>query len=82
MLSKVKIQYMTINLEKIKQALASTMLVLSMGWVVFALSFQLYFIFLHASGDNDEINRITNELTVRIDGRFVNDPKNIFYNGK
>lgn len=73
---------MTINLEKIKQAMASTMVVLTMGWVVFALSFQLYFIFLHASGNDDEIYRISNELTVRIDGRFVDNPKNVFYNGK
>jgi hypothetical protein len=72
---------MTINLEKIKQAMASTMVVLTMGWVVFALSFQLYFVFLHASGNDNEINRISNELTVRIDGRFVDNPKNIFYNG-
>lgn len=72
---------MTINLEKIKQAMASTMVILTMGWVVFALSFQLYFVFLHASGNDDEIHRISNELTVRIDGRFVDNPKNIFYNG-
>jgi hypothetical protein len=82
MLSKVKIKYMTINLEKIKEAMASTMLMMAMAWVIFALSFQVYFLFLHVTDNNEEISRITNELTIRIDGRFVDNPKNVFYNGK
>lgn len=73
---------MSINLEKIKQAAFSTMAALTMCWVVFALSFQVYFIFLELTNNDEEMHRITNELTIRMDGRYVDNPKNIFYNGK
>jgi hypothetical protein len=73
---------MSINLEKIKQAMLSTMAALTMCWVVFALSFQVYFIFLELTNNEEEMRRISNELTVRIDGRYVDNPKNIFYSGK
>lgn len=73
---------MTINFEKIKEYIVSGMLWFGLVWVMFALLFQVYFVILHVSGNEDEMQRITHELTVRIDGNYSNNPKNIFYNGK
>jgi len=80
--SKVKNSFMTINFEKIKEYIVSGMLWFGLAWVMFALFFQVYFVILHVSGNEDEMQRITHELTVRIDGNYSNNPKNIFYNGK
>lgn len=73
---------MTINFEKIKNVVISTMLGFTMLWIPFALVFQVYCVVLQFSGNEDELRRISNELTVRLDGNFANNPKNQFYNGK
>jgi hypothetical protein len=73
---------MLISLEKIKDYIVSAMLIFTLSWVIFALSFQVYFVILEISGNQEEMNRITSELTVRIDGNYVDNPKNIFYKGK
>ena len=51
-------------------------------WVVFALIFQLFFVYLHFSGQEDLARDISNEITWKIDGRFKNDPNNIWYNAE
>lgn len=73
---------MKINFNKIKDTIFSGMLVFTLCWVIFALCFQVYFVILEVSGNEEEMQRITNELTVRIDGNHANNPKNIFYKGK
>lgn len=73
---------MSISLEKIKDYIVSAMLIFTLSWVIFALSFQVYFVILEISGNQEEMQRITSELTVRIDGNYVDNPKNIFYKGK
>ena len=73
---------MLVNFEKIKNYVISGMLLFGLAWVVFALSFQVYFVVLVFNGDQEEMRRITNELTVRIDGNYRDNPKNIFYKGK
>ena len=55
---------------------------ITLVWVVFALSVQVYFITLQFSGNEDELRRVTNELTVRVDGNYSDNPKNIFYKEK
>jgi hypothetical protein len=51
-------------------------------WIAFALCFQLFFVYLQFSGQEDLARDISNEITWRIDGRFKNDPINIWYNAE
>jgi hypothetical protein len=50
-------------------------------WVTFALGFQTYFMYLTFSGQDDKATKISNELTWKLDGRFKNNPDNIWYEG-
>jgi hypothetical protein len=70
---------MSIRIQKIKEHIFSLMLGLSLTWVLFALVFQVYCVTLEFSGNEEELRRISNELTVRLDGNFSDNPKNIFY---
>ena len=51
-------------------------------WILFALCFQLFFVYLHFSGKDDLATKISNEITWKIDGRFKNSPGNIWYNAE
>ena len=51
-------------------------------WILFALCFQLFFVYLHFSGKEELASKIANEITWRIDGTFKNDPNNIWYNAE
>ena len=48
-------------------------------WVFFALGFQLFFVYLQFSGQEDRALQYSNEISWKIDGRFKNDPNNIWY---
>ena len=48
-------------------------------WVVSALCFQVYMIYLEFSGKKETIQAIVNWFDVTIDGRWSNDPRNIWY---
>jgi hypothetical protein len=65
-----------------KDRLAMAFLSLVGFWILFALCFQLFFVYLHFSGKEDLARDISNEITWRIDGRFKNDPNNIWYNAE
>ncbi len=48
-------------------------------WIIFAICFQMFFVYLEFSG-KDELQRdIVNWIEWRIDGTFKNDPVNIWY---
>ena len=68
-------------LTKTKDLLFNTFLVLSGTWIMFALVFQLYGVFLIATHQDEEMRRITNEISWKIDGTFKNNPENIWYEG-
>ncbi len=51
-------------------------------WIAFALCFQLFFVYLQFSGQEDLAGEIANELTWKFDGTFKNDPNNIWYNAE
>lgn len=51
-------------------------------WVVFALLFQLFFVYLHFSGNGELESKLANEISWRIDGTFKNSPGNIWYNAE
>jgi hypothetical protein len=65
-----------------KDRLAMAFLTLVGFWIAFALCFQLFFVYLHFSGQEDLAGKIANEITHRIDGTFKNSPENIWYNAE
>lgn len=48
-------------------------------WVVSALCFQVYMIYLEFSGKKETMQTIVNWFDVTIDGRWSHDPRNIWY---
>lgn len=48
-------------------------------FVISALITQLYFVYLEFSGQEGVIQEITNKLTVKFDGRWSDNPDNIWY---
>jgi hypothetical protein len=48
-------------------------------WIIFALCFQLFFVYLEFSGKHELQRNIVNWIEWRIDGTFKNDPVNIWY---
>ena len=48
-------------------------------WIVFALCFQLFFVYLEFSGKHELQRNIVNWIEWRIDGTFKNNPENIWY---
>lgn len=74
-----KIKVLAIN---VKDRLAMAFLGLVGIWIIFALCFQLFFVYLHFSGKEDVATNITNWIMWRIDGTFKNSPENIWYNAE
>ena len=68
--------------ETIKEKAIWLFLALFGVWVIGALSFMLYMLFLDFSGDKETMTNIGNQLTWKFDGTFKNDPNNIFYNAE
>jgi hypothetical protein len=62
-----------------KDKLAWVFLSLVGLWIIFALSFQLFFVYLQFSGKEQMAMDITNWIEWRIDGTFKNSPENIWY---
>jgi hypothetical protein len=52
-----------------------------MVWIVVALSTQVFFIYLEFTNQQDRMRDISNKVTWKIDGRFKNNPDNIWYEG-
>ena len=52
------------------------------AWIFFALSFQLFFVYLEFSGKHEMARNVTNWISWRIDGTFKNDPVNIWYDAE
>jgi len=48
-------------------------------WILFAISFQMFFVYLEFSGKDELQRNIVNWIEWRIDGTFKNDPVNIWY---
>ena len=51
-------------------------------WILFAISFQMFFVYLEFSGKHELQRDIVNWIEWRIDGTFKNDPVNIWYNAE
>jgi len=48
-------------------------------WILFALCFQMFFVYLEFSGKTELQRNIINWIEWRIDGTFKNSPENIWY---
>ena len=48
-------------------------------WIIFALSFQLYMLYLHFAGKAETTIAIIDWFNVTIDGSWSHDPRNIWY---
>jgi len=68
-----------INFQKIGEVMLKSYLGLVGVWLAFALSTQVFFLYLHFSGQEERATSISNEITWKIDGRFKNSPDNIWY---
>jgi hypothetical protein len=49
-------------------------------WLTFALSLMGYSLFLEFSGNQKDLQNMSNEISWKIDGTFKNSPGNIWYN--
>ena len=50
-----------------------------LGWVILALCFQVYMVYLEFSGKDETIKQITTWFTVKFDGRWADNPESIWY---
>ena len=48
-------------------------------WIVFALTFEGYMVYLHFSGQEEKTMAISNWFSWKFDGTFKNNPDNIWY---
>jgi hypothetical protein len=67
-------------MKKALDILGRTFMSLVCAWVIFALCFQVYMIYVHFT-DEEKEQRIANEFDWKFDGRFKNYPGNIWYEG-
>jgi hypothetical protein len=65
-----------------KDRLALGFLYLAVTWVIFAICFEMFFVYLEFSGKHELQRDIVNWIEWRIDGTFKNDPVNIWYNAE
>jgi hypothetical protein len=55
---------------KLKNVFELVLLGLVSTWIFFALSTQVFFTYLHFSGQDDRTRDISNEIMWKLDGRF------------
>jgi hypothetical protein len=65
--------------NKVGDFIAKLFLGLVCLWVMFALSFQVYMVYLEFSGKTETTRAIVDWFNVTFDGRWANDPRNIWY---
>lgn len=75
-------QYIKAAVLNIRELLFKTFLIGVGAFIGLALLFQLFFVFLHVSGNEEWARDISNEITWKIDGRWKNSPGNIWYNAE
>jgi len=65
--------------NKVGDFIAKLFLGLVCLWIMFALSFQVYMIYLEFSGKTETTRSIVDWFNVTFDGRWANDPRSIWY---
>ena len=79
---KQVIKSLHINVDSLKEKAFTAFLSLVGLWVIFAISFQMFFVYLEFSGKHELQRNIVNWIEWRIDGTFKNSPENIWYNAE
>jgi hypothetical protein len=72
---------MTLSFKNIGEKIFQLYLGLVGIWLVFALSFQSFGIYLHFTGQEERARNLSNQISWKIDGTFKNNPDNIWYEG-
>ena len=70
-----------INFQKIGNAMFQAYLGFVGVWLAFALSTQVFFIYLQFTNQDERMRNIVNEIDWKIDGTFKDNPDNIWYEG-
>ena len=68
-----------IVLSKIREYVFNGFLMLMIAWVSLALSLGFYCVFLELSGNQNQLQQMSNELSWKFDGTYKNSPGNIWY---
>ena len=69
-------------LSKVKEYFFNAFLAFTCVWIIFALSFQSFFVYLHFTNQDEVARNISNQIAWKIDGTFKNNPNNIWYEEK
>ncbi len=72
-------QYIKSAVLNLKELLFKTFLFGALAFIICAFLCQVFMVFLELSGRQEQIRQIVNELTTRIDGRWSDNPNNIWY---
>ena len=72
-------QYIKSQVLNFKEFLFKAFLTGVLTFIGLAFLFQVFMVFLTFSGNEQLIDKITNELTIRFDGRYSDNPANISY---
>jgi hypothetical protein len=70
-----------INFKKIGDVMFKSYLGFVGAWLAFALSTQVFFIYLQFTNQDERMRNIVNEVDWKIDGTFKDNPDNIWYEG-
>jgi hypothetical protein len=70
-----------INFKKIGDVMFKAYLGFVGVWIAFALSTQVFFLYLQFTSQDERMRNIVNEIDWKIDGTFKNNPDNIWYDG-
>jgi hypothetical protein len=69
----------TINLNRLSDLIMLGFVKLCCLWVVSALCFEMFVIYLQASGQEQRQQDMINKIEWKFDGTFKNNPDNIWY---
>lgn len=70
------------TLLKLKDFIFASFLTASLVFIISAFAVQLIFIYKNFTSDPEELTKISNEITWRIDGNWADTPGNIWYEEK
>lgn len=65
--------------QKVLDLIGKAFLAFVTVWIIFALCFQVYMVYLEFAGKTETTKAIIDWFTVTFDGRWADDPRNIFY---
>lgn len=70
------------TLQQVEKFIFSSFAIACLAFVFSALLVQLSFVYMHFTKSDEEMLKISNEITWKIDGRWSDTPGNIWYEEK